>query len=620
MPINLEKGKKILTDTIQKTIRHRDYKRTCEIAKQYKTFVTGEDIRSLLVQFTPREDDKQFAQRVALTQVITDYMAYRLMTPMFKVGKLIAAKDLTWAKNEKGDENKRKLLSYLDHFAGDESLDDYLTTALVLMDSCDPNTFLITELDGVFDPNVNEGNPSPYPFEVSSEEAINYKKLNNILQYLIVLTSVDGMKRYTTYLSNENIVAQQISEEVYNALGTDKDIIFKDPEKKSADEIYLVTVVSHKLGKIPAMQVGTRKDLVTDKRTYVPMIHPARAFFLKSIKTISEYDLTQALHTFPQKISYDHVCPGHPEENIICQNGMTPTGAKCSICKGSGFLEHKSAQDTLRVKMPESLKDVISLENFVAYKHPPTEILEFMKKLGLYEYPDLAIKAVYTSELFTSDNITTTATEKNIDLESVYDTLKPFANKWSSVWRYCTELIATYVNLHEGLTISHTFPKDFKMKPLTQLLEDLSKANTSGAPSYIKKEINRDIAQKLYVDKPEEILKIDVKERFFPFNGKTESEIATVLNNGLTSKYNQVLYANFDQIFDELEQENTTDTINFYKLETKMQKEKLKAKVQEYITAIDGEQAQVRQLSFGVVRGEEEEDEEDSAAAGEGGL
>lgn len=602
MPINLEEGKKILTETIQKTIRHRDYKRTTDIAKQYTAFVTGEDVGALLKQFTPREPDEEFTQRKELTQVITDYMAYRLMTPMFKVGKLSANKGMSWKEKEKSDDNKRKLQNFLDLFAGDESVDDYLSTAMVLLDSTDPNAFIVTELDGTFDPNSSsKDKPIPYPFEVSSEEAINYKKINNILQFLVVLNVVENMKRYTIYLQDDTIVAQQISLDDYkNATFAGAEILFKDPEKKEADEIYVVTFVSHKLGKIPAIQIGTRKDTTTRNRTYVPMIHPARAFFLKSIKTISEYDLTQALHVFPQKITYDHVCGGHPEQNIICHGGLLPTGEKCPICKGSGFLEHKSAQNILRVKMPNELKDVVSLENFIAYKHPSTEILEFMKKLGLYEYPDLAIKAVYSSELFTSDNITTTATEKNIDLESVYDALKPFANKWSSVWRHVVQTVATYTNLGKDLELTHQFPKDFKMKPLTMLLEDLHKANDSGSPSYIKKEINRDIAQKLYIDKPEEILKIDVKEKFFPFNGKTESEISTIILSGLTSKYNQVLYANFEQIFDELEQENTTDAVNFYRMELGVQKAKLKTKVEQYMAEISSEQAIDRSLEFGI--------------------
>lgn len=519
---------------------------------------------------------------------------------MYKAGRTLATKTINFNSKDKADEMKKKLNETLLKYNGDTSLDDYLAYRMVELDSTDPNSFIVTELPGEYDPNDPKAKIEPYPFEVNSSEAINYLYKNNELQFLIVLGGSDKRLRYTIYLENEAIVAEQVSKEelnIYLAKNPKAEIIYKDPQNKS-DNIFVLTVALHKAGRIPAIRIGTKKDLYTRNRTCVPLIHPARSFLKKSIKTISEFDLTTTLHVFPQKITYDAVCPGDVTSGIICQNGKTTEGKVCSICNGSGFNEHKSSQDVIRVKMPNDLSEIKPLENFIAYKNPPTDILDFMKKLGLYEFPELAVQAVYTSELFSTDQVVKTATEKSIDLESIYDALKPFTDQWSKVYKHTAYVVAAYLSIASNLTLNHVFPKDFKMKPLSDLLDDLNKANTGNAPSYIKKEINKDIAQKIYVDKPDELLKIEVKEKFFPFSGKSESEISTIILNNLTTKFNQVLYANYDVIFDELEQENTTDLVSFYKMDAKAQKDLIAKKVEQYVAIISEESSAGRAELF----------------------
>ncbi len=599
MPLNQQQGFELLAETIRKDLRHVDYDRVTEMAKRYTAYVTGENIGELLIRYNPREDEEAFAQCVALTTLITPYIANRLITPMYKAGRTLATKTISWAKSDKDEENRKKIEDALAKYYGTISLDDYLSYRLVELDSTDPNAFIVTEF-----PEVNTDGKTPYPFEVNSVEAIDYKYRNNELQYLTVLNQKNGLDRYTIYLDNDAIVAQQITPEIYKEIsaagnkvdGKVVELFFKDEKNKEKD-IYIVIRATHKAGRVPAIRVGTKRDLSTRNRTCVPLIHPAKSFFEKSIKTISELDLTIVLHVFPQKITYGDVCPGDVKSNILCIDGKAPSGGACKICNGSGFNEHTSSQDVLRIKMPSDLKEIVSLENFIAYKNPPVDFLELLKKLSLFEIPELAVKAVYTSEIFTADTVATTATEKNIDMDSVYDALSPFTNNRSSVQKHVTLCVAAYLSLSEGITVDHKFPKDFKMKTLSMLLEDLQKANTSGAPSYVKNEINSDIARKIYIDKPDEILKISVKEKFFPFNGKTESEISNIIMNNLCTQFNKVLYANFDLIFEEIESEQA-DNISFYKMEPMAQKQLIVKKTTEFVDAIETESAQNRAQTF----------------------
>ena len=616
MAYKLDKGTETLKKTIKGKITHPYYKRVNEIMDQYTKYVTGEDVGSLLRQFNPREEDTQFKQRKELTQAVTSDMANRILSPMYKIGRSRADVLINWKSTEGIDKKKTELIEVANKFYGDESVEAYLTNRLVELDATDPNSFIVTEANGAYNPTKPESETNkklvPYPFEVNSKEAVNYEYVNNELQYLIVkneffVSDKDGkpveMSKYTIYLDNESVMATQIlkdSLDAYIAANPDRNnyevwnVKEKDEEK---DEIYIIRVIEHKAGRIPARRVGTKKDLTTRGRTCVPIIHPAHPYFSKSIKTMSEFDLATCLHLFPQKIQYDEVCPGDITNNEICNQGKTVDGHTCKHCKGSGYKTHTSSADIIRVKLPKDIKDMVSLDNYMTYKGPPIDLLEFQKKYGLYELTELATKAVYTSDLYSPNTNAVTATEKTIDLESVYDTLKPFADSWSAMWKHIMNVIASYRDLNKDIEINHQFPKDFKMKSVTMLLEDLNKANTSGAPSYIKNEINKDLAQKLYIDKPNELLKIEVKNKFFPFNGKTESEISNIIVNDLTSKYNKILYANFDNIFDELDAEQSIDSVNFYRMEKTKQQGLIKAKVDALIAELDteasGDRAQV---------------------------
>jgi hypothetical protein len=582
-------------------------------------------------------------QRVRLTQVTTPDIAGRCAKPMFKVGRTPATFHINWAKQETNDKNKKELLEVAAKFYGKKSVDQYLAQRMVELDCTDPNSFIVVEFrtkDGsnTVDPKNPESKAIPYPFEVNSKEAINYKYDNNILQWLIVLNYFDMVtkkdiiagEKYTCYLDNESVTAKQVHIDKIDewkslneyteidllsegaVLNTGVNYLYETKEKsKSQRRYYIINVYEHKLGFNPAMRVGSIGDLTTRSRTCVPLIYPAHTYFEKAIKTVSEFDLTNCLHTFPQKFQYTDPCTGHYEEIegvqtlIGCLNGMTATGEKCKACSGTGMKYHQSSQDLIQIRMPKDLKDMVSLELMSAYKAPPIDLIEFQKKLGLYEFPQLAVKAVYNSDLFVADAAVKTATEANIDYDSVYDTLKPFADTYSEMKVHIYTAIAKLRDIGNEIQIIHQFPNDFKMKSFTQLLEDYRVANENKAPSYIKKALTRDLNYRMFIDSPQEIVRIETKDKYFPFPGKSESEINYILANNLTSEYNKIFYAHFDLVFSDIEYETSTKELNFYQMDEKMQRDLIKKKVDEYIAAIDTEETSTTAKAFNATQTEQ---------------
>lgn len=608
-PITAEEGLILIKKTIKDNIKHRDYDRTVEIADKYKAYITGEDIDKLLRQFVPRENDELFTQRKLITSLTTPDIANTLASPMYKVGRTTAAKSITW-KDDKDSETKIKKLSEVtDKFCGESSIDKYLATRMVELDMQDPNAWIVVEFEEAVDPKKPNIKANPYPFEVYSKNAINFSFVNKIAQWLMVLN--DNEDRYTLYLPNESITADKIPDDQIQAVKAElkgnQDIFYKDEKNKDKDA-WLININEHKAGRLPARRVGFNEDPETDNRTFVPLIHSAECYFKKAIKTVSEFDLTTALHAFPKVFRYGNACEGDMANGIICNDGKTAEGKHCPVCKGTGWSNQTTTASEVVVKAPKEIKDLVSLDLMMAYKSPPAELIEFQKKYGLYDLKELSLKAVYTGDTFSKNTVAQTATEITFDFESINDTLSPFADNWSNMYVHLTTLSGIYIDLGKDINIKHTFPKNFKMESLQQLFAILKAANDAYAPVYVKTAISMDIAKKVYIDDHDQILKIMVKERFFPFNGKSENEINYILSNSLASTFDKILYAKFDNIFIEVEQEQP-ESVNFYKMEFKKQKELISKKVNEYIAVIDNESANSRAVAFSAA----------GAAVGEGG-
>lgn len=604
-------GQRILFSTIDKNLKHRDYDRVTKIAEDFSIYATGIGVGSKLARFNPRETEEQFAQRLLLTKPTTQDMFQSCLGPINKVGKTPAKEAFEFKNKESKDTQSKELAESASNFYGKKSVKSYLVERMPQMDSTDPNGFIVIEFYPI---NESSNKYQGYPFEVNSKEAINYFYKNNTLQWLIVQNDATMLNRegklqpaskYTIYLSNESIVATQVHKELiedYKAANSIEQILKEDnylayptelkPDKKyilecSNDRYFVLELFEHKIGFVPANRVGSVSDIATRNRTCVPLIMPAQPYFEKAIKAVSEFDLSTCLHLFPQKIQYTDACDGEvtKEGRNPCHGGINAMGETCHACNGSGMKVHKSSMDLIQLRLPKNPEDMMNLENLLVYKYPPIDLLKFQEDLALHKYRYMANKAVYNSEVFASEG-TNTATEKLVDLEAVYDTLAPYAENWSEMYVFIMEALAALLSI--DVKVFHAFPKDFKMVTYQQLLEQYKIANENNAPSYIKKALTRDLSNKLYVDQPEELHKIAVKEKFYPFPGKTDQDIMAIITNDMTTDENKVLQNHFDYIFNEIEFEQRQKEIDFYLLNEVAQKKLIDDKVAELIEEING--------------------------------
>ncbi|WP_343320226.1 hypothetical protein [Sphingobacterium multivorum] len=556
MLLTVEEGKKIITDAIEKKTTHPNYKRVCALAKLYSQLVTGESIVDLLHRYELREDKDAFRQRVELTIATVEALSKSVMNPFEKVLRT----DPLVKRIESLDESNidiltDKIMTFYSSENQNSGLDYWLLTRFKSLSFLDPNAFIVIEWDA-FDNNYERA--SPYPYEIPSSQAINFSYVNNTLSWLLdkkpikyldddVKTKKDGFK-YTLYGIGLTIAFERVSD---NYILQSNELSWKT----EGGERYAVRQHETLLDIVPAFPVGYLGDERTKSVTYVNPFHAAIPYFKKSINLDSEADLSKTLHAFPQKFQYVQPCTG--TASSPCRGGVDHDGNTCQMCKGTGVAVHTSAQDAVYLPIPRNKEDMVDIDKLMTYKGPQIDILEFQETI-LDKWEQKIHATVFNTLSLIKKTTVATATERDHDMDNVYDTLHPFAEKISAVWSTVVQMIATITETEsDDLVIDMRYPNQFKLKTTAQLIEDLKFANDSGAPSFVRTKLNNDIAEQTFIDQPEEYAKYQVKQLFYPFPGKTESEISTLISLDLVPFREKILYANFERLFRNAEKEHT---------------------------------------------------------------
>lgn len=605
-----------LFTVVARGLRHKHYLHTVTKHKEYMALVAGVGLDKMLKQYVRREDEVLFNQRVALTNHIVTAVSENLLDPFYKVPRSNSGRRLlTYDGSENNGEKLKELEGILTKFWGDESWDDYMATRFVELNSIDPNAFVVFEF-GEFDSNREL--VQPYPYEVSSSMAIDYKKVNKVLEYLIVKdshtykvkkdlgTNINALntvipsdkdyklgEKYTLYTKNATFQLKQVHEKEENGLETITEGV---PTKLGADSrefvrlgkayFILMRFTPHNLNVVPTIQVGYKRDLATHGETFVAPFHAAVPFLLKTIKTNSELDLVATLLAFPQQIRRGQPCPDDD-----CLNGTYDSGATCNTCGGHGTVvtAAPTAQDAIIVPTAESKEQLIPLNEYIDYNSPPVDIVEwqdsYIDKLTIR-----AKKFMYSDGIYSKSRTVKTATEKEIDMDNVYDKLYPFAIKFGKGWRAGVIIIAKLADRGENLIARYTFGKDFKQKTLDTLISDLVVAKETGSPSLVN-HLRNDIALIIFGENPLELQRFQLKELHNPFSGKSEKEITALMAGNVVSLKQKVLHANYKTIFDELEIEYAQNNNggDFYTLGRLKQRELIYVKVDELIKEINEE-------------------------------
>ena len=585
--------------------KHADYQRTVDLAKEYKAHVSGVGIDDYLKRFAKREDEEMFEQRKRLTNSISQSVASSLQKPFYKVAR---NKNVKKKFTLKGDKNREEIVQkmisgfYGTNELNTKGLDFWLKNRFIELTFTDPNAFVVIEWEA-----KPENVPlEPYPYEVNSIDAYDYTYKHGVLNELftrqsetIIYLDKDGAEKekvvdaFTLYEIGSSLKVVEYCPKYFEAKG----IVIDETRQVTfvENEIHFIATYNEtNLDFIPAFRVGYIRDTATDGRTFVNPFESAMPYFRKALKAVSELDLSITLHTFPQKLQYVTKCKGKGTKK--CNNGMVSgTQTVCSECKGSGLQIHTSGQDTIYFPLPDTPDEMFDLDKILVYKQPPIDLIKFQDDYVRNLKKDAHL-SVYNSNMFLAEDpqFAKTATEVNTNTQGIFDTLFPYTEKFSEVWKTAVKVFVRLSGFLTDFELIHIFPTDLEIKTVAVLMAELKLANESEAPSYFRDAILEEIANQVYEGDELGREKHFTRHKFFPFSGKTETEIQFLMASPYVSNFTKVLYANFEAIFTDIEKA----VPNFYKLNYNLQWEKLNEFVKPYLEEINSQNEPLR-IDFG---------------------
>lgn len=565
--------------------RHKHYKRVVEKAEKYMALATGEGMDRLLKKFARRESDELFKQRVEITTHITQCVVGNIQAIYNKLPRSRYTRNL-YHTGARSAEQGADLDFIASNFWGKKSLDDWFAIRYMELNEVDPNAWCVIE----FEETDGREYARPYPFEACSAHAVDFMYRNHILEYLTIRHEVQivennnlvNRQKLTLYIANQTVILQPIPKagvarkkegEVHVQQGNEaavKKIVWLDELPYE-----LVEPIPHNLGGVSAFVIGHIRDLYTGGETYVSNFERAIPFLEKSLKINSEADLTKSLAAFPLTLRYADPC-----ESPGCQGGYLSEGSRCETCHGTGVKRPTSVQEELVFSLPKRATpdDIIDLDKLWIWKSPPVEMLRYQDEV-VDALTRRAVEIVFNSDMYSKQEVASTATGKRLDLENTYDTLYTMGIDYAQKWTFSILTIAKITELDIGLVALMRFPRDFKLKSVDELLAEYQAATTSGAGPEVRQAIEENMVQTLLIDDPVEVVRYEVKSMFNPFRGMTENEIGIALNSSYTPTRYKVQYLNLGSIFDEIEQEQSDANRNFYEMPYRMQKELISAKV-----------------------------------------
>lgn len=599
--ITNEQAAEHLRATIADGARHRYYERTVELAVKYMRLITGEGIDKILHQFVERESAKQFETRKKFLFPIPPSVCHRAKVPLTKVPKADGLVDRVAYTGEGSDERNKSLQDALDNFYGDENLDDYMSDRFLDLNMQDPNAYVITEFDA-FDPDREKA--KPYPLEVSSAECVNKGLENNTTKWIIgrfpwtYVERVENGKeikmmgeRYVMYFGYIWDLRQVKHDDSHpKALNPTLKQQFVNFNGKSFEAILKNPFSDRQKPEFQGICVGHIKDPKTKGETYVSVIHSAVPRMLKTLKADSENTLIMALLAHPEVFEYDSkVCPGDPEHGYSCMDGQChETGEACTVCGGTGNKPHSTtALEGKRFDLPPNptREDLIPLSELKYFHSPGTDIPTMLTKY-LADLEDQCLRDIFASVSLDAQPDFSTATKVNIDEEAQNNVIYPYGRKWATVKIKLVRMCAMFVDADQGLEYQCIAPRQLRLAPLGALVEELGKANNSGADRFTVQGLDRDIAAKKYAEQPLQLRMYEVRRRFRPLQGVSKEERSIALNEGLITLADKVLMVHEDAIY-----RNLNLIQGFWDLAPEQQKILIDREVQQLIDQIKADKA-----------------------------
>lgn len=611
MRISPSGGASLIRMLVARNEPHRNYQRNTERAKFWHSIWSGLDQMEIVVSYKPRESDEQKKQRFRLFNSPTPEAAARAMGNYSRLES--SDEPIRTIKYEGvNNDNEAVLKSLISRFNGDRDLPRFLLDTEKKYLQIDPNAFLVILFDGERDATgAFKAKPVPRPEIVESDQVYDFLLDNGSYHWLCRRQYIDGKasdnrsgkwQRFVLYTADYVFEAIEVNEfndiaKIQERIGSREYDTFQVKQGNKDVQFALVTYpISSKEQllsadyEMPFAPLGYEDG--PDTGIYDSILAPAESRFRDLINRTSEYALTIALHTFLQKYQYIQKCDYVSKAGRCSDGKIDPSGTSCPQCKGTGHKIIATVQDTVTITLPETRDEFFPISEMVQYIELPFQIVEHLKA----EIESLESKieaAIWGIDLRKSPDGKMTATEVISRYDTVYVRLSRIEKHIAGLWEKCVRLTAKYAEIDNGLQVSYSPRKNYQMETLGELMAAFTEAKTGGAPYQVIRTLELSIIKKQGKASDVDLMWNDAMERFRPFKTKTESQIALILSGVPEDDYYRVLWAYFDEIFEQIKNEIPDFYILPYSGSEKSQVNTLSAYVNKFQELVRAQQQSV---------------------------
>lgn len=591
---NINEGQEIVESAINDKKVHQYYDRTVNLAKEYKTAITGEGFEDWLFQFKKRESDSDFDDRKLFTSKV---FVPAISNVTNKFNKLTSIKNITKSIVFVSGDNKSDKVERL-LFAEQNMLgcnyEDFVRKFLLPRSHRDPNSFYTI----LFEKKGKE--KLPYIKFFNSSECILFEYENqNELNYLLTKEVFTVKKKngevfesedFTLFAGELVLVYKKIllgvdygKENVENfyRVGDFSGDVFIDKNKN----VYSVKAYNTKSKQVQAFRVGYVLDPTTNESTCISIIDNAMPVIKRFISVVSNADVSRNIHSFPQRMTFVAPCDYRSEEGE-CLKGELPDGTKCPKCHGTGKKKTESPLDTLEVDFPDDPSQIFDISKLASYVNQSTAIVDFLDKLE-QRLEKRIFAAVFNADMtphssLTAVGDTVTATEVSTTRSDINDTLILTASMISSFKKWEISLSCNYLfpNESSSILVNYEYPNDLKLSSVEELLNQLQQAKQSNAPYFVIEEITQNISAKLFDGDKKSMNKIALKKKYIPFFEMSSEFVLSGYEKGAINTDDFIVFYNQESIFVDLEEKTPT----LYFLPPSEQKKVVTDFISKYLT------------------------------------
>lgn len=541
--ITQDQGQLILENIIERgeSSYHPYYKQVVQEAEDAQKYVSRktEKQKDWLKNYTLRESKNQKEQRIRLTNTVTSVA----LAPLFDYFQEVQRTDgIKKNISTPSDNTKDKLQKHFTKFLSEDSLHDYCFKTAFHYSKVDPNAWTVFEQIRGKNEAGGELITDIYPLEILSSEAVDFKTdKTGTLQYLAIKFEEDHkakngnkkIKRF--YLYGIGYVWEYIQ--------IDPDVEFSRDyasegyeEKKIDNSSYWCKGFQNFTTEVPAIRWSAYLCDETHGKTGETLFAEAYPILQDLIRDKSFYDLQKTIHVRPQRHRYAKRCTHRDEvSGYFCDNGYMynserEKGDMCPKCNGSGKQSLGGEQDEITLEYMEGMtKDnLVSLAELTHYVQPPIEIAEHYRK-DIQYYQAMVMLTVFSQQAVSAEQLATvqTATQAGLEASKINNKLHPFGELISRAWEKAWRIGLQYYKTQGEVDMS--YPPDFKLKTVLQLIGEYQAAQTAGLPVNVLDSIVYDILRKQHRNAPKQVAEIIAFDKYKPWKSKTPEERALII-------------------------------------------------------------------------------------------